>query len=105
MKSRRDFREGAVPWVSPVYSVRPAQGYEWFLRFFLDLPQTREVINPFCSGSVRQSLSFKDLAAIPVVLPPKEIAAAFTSRPKVRDTLLPKVMSGEVRTQRVDGVT
>lgn len=107
--------EPIVGAVSPVYTVlRPAQGYEWFLRFFLDLPQTREVINQFCSGSVRQSLSFKDFAAIPVVLPPKEIAEAFARRweelntlrqqleaqsrqlAEVRDTLLPKLMSGEL---------
>lgn len=108
--------EPIVGAVSPVYTVlRPAQGYEWFLRFFLDLPQTREVINQFCSGSVRQSLSFKDFAAIPVVLPPREIAEAFDRRwqeldalcqqlksqsrqlAEVRDTLLPKLMSGELR--------
>jgi type I restriction enzyme S subunit len=108
--------EPIVGAVSPVYTVlRPAQGYEWFLRFFLDLPQTKEVINQFCSGSVRQSLSFKDFAAIPVVLPPKEIAEAFARRwqelnalrqqlevesaklAEVRDTLLPKLMSGEPR--------
>lgn len=108
--------EPIVGAVSPVYTaLRPAQGYEWFLRFFLDLPQTREVINQFCSGSVRQSLSFKDFAAIPVVLPPKEIAEAFARRweelntlrqqleaqsrqiAEVRDTLLPKLMSGELR--------
>jgi type I restriction enzyme S subunit len=102
--------------VSPVYTVlRPAQGYEWFLRFFLDLPQTKAVINQFCSGSVRQSLSFKDFAAIPVVLPPKVVAEAFSRRwqelntlrqqldaqsrqlAEVRDTLLPKLMSGELR--------
>jgi type I restriction enzyme S subunit len=108
--------EPIVGAVSPVYTVlRPAQGYEWFLRFFLDLPQTKEAINQFCSGSVRQSLSFKDFAAIPVVLPPKEIAEAFARRwqelnalrhhleiesnklAEVRDTLLPKLMSGELR--------
>lgn len=108
--------EPIVGAVSPVYTVlRPSQGYEWFLRFFLDLPQTKEVINQFCSGSVRQSLSFKDFAAIPVVLPPKEIAEAFARRweelnglcqhleiesnklAEVRDTLLPKLMSGELR--------
>lgn len=108
--------EPIVGAVSPVYTVlRPAEGYERFLRFFLDLPQTKEVINQFCSGSVRQSLSFKDFAAIPVVLPPKEIAKAFTRRwqelkalrqklamqsnklAELRDTLLPKLMSGELR--------
>lgn len=108
--------EPIVGAVSPVYTVlRPAQGYEWFLRFFLDLPQTKAVINQFCSGSVRQSLSFKDFAAIPMVLPPKEIAEAFSRRwqelnalrqqldaqsrqlAEVRDTLLPKLMSGELR--------
>lgn len=108
--------EPIVGAVSPVYTVlRPAEGYEWFLRFFLDLPQTKEVINQFCSGSVRQSLSFKDFAAIPVVLPPKEIAKAFTRRwqelnvfrqklamqssklAELRDALLPKLMSGELR--------
>ncbi len=107
--------EAIVGAVSPVYTVlRPALGYEWFLRFFLDLSQTKEVINQFCSGSVRQSLSFKDFAAIPVVLPPREIAEAFARRwqelntlrqqleaqsrqlAEVRDTLLPKLMSGEL---------
>lgn len=102
--------------VSPVYTVvRPAEGYAWFLRFFLDLPQTQEIINQFCSGSVRQSLSFKDFASIPVVLPPVAVAQAFArywmeldatrkqlnaeSRQlaEIRDTLLPKLMSGELR--------
>lgn len=102
--------------VSPVYVVlRPAQGYEWFLRFLLNLPQTQEGINQFCSGSVRQSLSFKDFASIPVVLPPKPVAEAFARRwqelnalrqqsdaqaqqlAEARDTLLPKLMSGELR--------
>jgi type I restriction enzyme S subunit len=105
--------------VSPVYCVaRPRKDYEWFLRFFLRLPQTKEYISQLCSGSVRQSLSFRDFASIPCVIPPHEVVQDFNRQyaklrefqqslkeqsrtlAALRDALLPKLLSGEVRVKQ-----
>lgn len=107
--------------VSPVYIViRPDASYRWFLKFYLQHPQTRTVINTLSSGSVRQSLSFSDFSSIPSVIPPVRIAQEFdkqwlvfykticalqteTSNLKsIRDELLPKLISGEIEVT-VDG--
>jgi len=107
--------EGVLGAVSPVYTVFKVKvGYEWWLRFFIRLPRTREIISQLCSGSVRQSLTFRDLASVPVVIPPPMVVEAFTqhylllrdvqinlreqnqSLAAIRDTLLPKLMSGEI---------
>ncbi|MGE5481549.1 MAG: restriction endonuclease subunit S [Bacteroidota bacterium] len=108
--------EPIVGAVSPVYVVaRPEAEYRWFLEFSLRRACTREWINTLASGSVRQSLSYKDFASIPCVIPPRHVAMHFTrvwsqlrkginSRTNentvlitLRDTLLPKLISGELR--------
>jgi type I restriction enzyme, S subunit len=108
--------EDIVGAVSPVYVVvQPHPKYRWFLDFFLRRQSTRERINTLASGSVRQSLSFQDFASIPCVVPPilaleefdrlwlplrDRIQACETecsTLAHLRDSLLPKLISGEMR--------
>ena len=102
--------------VSPVYVVaRPLPAYRWYLEFSLKLASTKAWIEAFASGSVRQSLSYKDFAAIPCVIPPPTLVEQFDRaweeiRKKsidcsaeshtlttIRESLLPKLVSGEIR--------
>lgn len=102
--------------VSPVYVVfRPIEGYQQFIKFYLRLATTKQWIATFSSGSVRQSLSFDDFAAIPSVIPTKGLVYAFNIIQDtlknssdflnsytnkiidIRNTILPKIISGEVR--------
>lgn len=102
--------------VSPVYVVfTPKPGYEHFIDFYLRQASTRNWIVQLSSGSVRQSLSYEDLASIPVIIPTQEVVTAFnkialqvrstlaafdteSSRLEgLRDELLPRLMSGQVR--------
>jgi len=109
--------EGAlIGAVSPVYVVfRPSPAYRWFLHFCLKAENTREWIRTLASGSVRQSLSYNDFASIPCAVPPLSTIAKFDSLwipmreamaakseeagtlASIRDTLLPKLISGEMR--------
>jgi type I restriction enzyme S subunit len=109
-------KEDVIGAASPVYEVfRPNTGFHWFVERFLAYPDTKNWIQTLCSGSVRQSLKLKDLASIPCVIPPPEIIAAFNREWErllslilannrqthilvtLRDTLLPKLLSGQVR--------
>jgi hypothetical protein len=64
--------------VSPVYVVlTPHPGYGWFLEFALRTPGIKSWIQALSSGTVRQSLAFDGLAAIPCVIPPRHVVAAF----------------------------
>ncbi|MHC1700111.1 MAG: restriction endonuclease subunit S [Humidesulfovibrio sp.] len=108
--------EDLVGGVSPVYVVaRPGAAYRWFLEFSLRRPQTSNWINTLASGSVRQSLSYEGFSTIPAVIPPAQIAEEFNKRwsifrgsirarqaesdtlAAIRDALLPKLISGELR--------
>lgn len=109
--------------VSPAYVVaRPRAAYRWFLEFLLERASTRQWINTFASGSVRQSLSYVDFASIPCVVPPESITQHFDdlwsalrggvqsrieesrTLAALRDTLLPKMLSGEVQVKRVEKI-
>jgi type I restriction enzyme S subunit len=113
-------REGLLGAVSPVYVVvRPSPDYRWFLEFSVRSDQTKSWINALASGSVRQSLAYEDFASIPCVIPPPVIARAFnriwatlsasinarvvesSTLATIRDSLLPKLISGEVRIESV----
>ena len=102
--------------VSPVYVVfRTQPDYRWFMWFCLRKSSTSRWIQTLASGSVRQSLSYRDFASIPCVIPPNAAIAAFNSiwtvfrqsiicrseecetLDSVRDLLLPKLISGELR--------
>ena len=114
-------KEALLGAVSPVYVVfRPNLNYHWFIDFALRQNQVIEWINTLASGSVRQSLTFNDFTSIPCVIPPTEFAQAFTERwniilsmikknketsvtiGNIRDALLPKLLSGEIRIKEAE---
>ncbi|WP_211254471.1 restriction endonuclease subunit S [Fusobacterium gonidiaformans] len=107
--------------VSPVYVVFSVQKeYHSFFRFYFK----QNFFNLHCktkaSGSVRQTLSYKDFSLIDVVYPNNEYALKFDTLWKsfyqkilrlkaenkylseLRDSLLPKLMSGELDVSAID---
>ncbi|TAM73887.1 restriction endonuclease subunit S [bacterium] len=109
--------------VSPVYVVaRPKPAYRWFLAFSLRRSYTKTWINALACGSVRQSLSYADFASIPCVVPSEAVAQEFDRTWSIlqdgirsrgaesrilaalRDTLLPKLISGELSVADVGAV-
>ena len=114
-------KESFLGAVSPVYVViRPQPAYRWYLEFTLQLYQVKEWISTLASGSVRQSLPCQDFMSIPCVIPPHPIIQRFDEEWKhlhrismaranesrtlssLRDTLLPKLISGEMRVNTWD---
>jgi len=102
--------------VSPVYIVfKPLTHWHLFVSQFIRLKSTNSKINQLSSGSVRQSLSFDDFASIPITIPTDVTNMKFNEiyeslRRKIiqnqeeceiltslRDTLLPKLISGELK--------
>jgi len=109
-------QDDVVGAVSPVYVVfRPRKEFGWFLEFSLRRASVRAWIETLASGSVRQTLSYRDFASIPCVIPPVQLVEEFNKRwltlregirsrdaesrtlAEIRDTLLPKLISGELR--------
>ncbi|MCD2449847.1 restriction endonuclease subunit S [Methylicorpusculum oleiharenae] len=108
--------------VSPVYVVARPNTRElgYFLWHHLKTSNIQEWIKILCSGTVRQSLSFKDFSSIPILTPPHEILSSFldirdslyvsvnANRERInllttlRDILLPRLISGQLRL-REDG--
>ena len=101
--------------VSPVYVVvRTEPNYHYFLDFFIKSKRFSEEVKTRSSGSVRQSLSYADFGQIKIAYPPAEVIEQFNceyvARLKImehlkaeneklaslRDSLLPKLMSGEI---------
>lgn len=102
--------------VSPVYVVaRPNYSYRWFIEFLMHREHVCKWVNSLASGSVRQSLSFDDFSSIPCIIPPVHLTKIFDQKwtafhgginaglkkaktlTSLRDTLLPKLLSGEIR--------
>lgn len=109
-------KEAVVGAVSPVYVVaRPRPEFRWFVEFLLKRPTTNNWVNVLASGSVRQSLSYSAFASIPCVIPTTATLFAFDEKwssfrkaiisrqdeirtlSTLRDTMLPKLISGEIR--------
>ena len=109
-------KEAIVGAVSPVYVVaRPRPEFRWFVEFLMKRPTTNNWVNVLASGSVRQSLSYSAFASIPCVIPTTATLSAFDEKwssfrkaiisrqdemrtlSTLRDTLLPKLISGEIR--------
>ena len=107
--------------VSPVYVVFSAEDrYHHFINFLIKRPFFKEELKTRSSGSVRQSLGYKDFGLIKTVYPPLSIIEQFNKvyepildRIKhnlvenkrlitLRDTLLPKLMSGEIDVSQVE---
>lgn len=106
---------GLTGCVSPVYVViRTEPGYHHFFDFFVKTKRFSEEVKTRASGSVRQSLSYVDFGQIKVAYPTIDAVERFnreyTVRLKImeqlkteneklvsiRDSLLPKLMSGEI---------
>lgn len=102
--------------VSPVYVVfRASELTAWWLRFHLRREQIREEIRQLCSGSVRQSLKYRDLASITLPVPPDDLLSVFSEKysqlqnhrnqideetktlEQIRNILLPKLLNGKIR--------
>ena len=106
--------------VSPVYVVfRCEDGYQYFFDLFRRTETFKEEVRTRAIGGVRQSLAYKDFSLIKVVYPPIDVIHSFnqvysrilaktklnnveTDRlASLRDTLLPKLMSGELKTNEL----
>jgi len=103
--------------VSPVYIVsRSRKNWHWFLWESISVNRVKEAVKVLCSGSVRQSLSSDDFESIQIACPDSEdlifqfnanyeanlnrinaINENIRSLECVRDALLPKLISGEIR--------
>ncbi len=108
--------------VSPVYVVfRAKPGYHHFLNFFFKSPNFQEEVRVRASGSVRQSLSYSDFSLIQVLYPSFDVVCRFNNKyesilkvqhrldkensilSELRDTLLPRLMSGELSVSGIGG--
>ena len=106
---------GYVGCVSPVYVVfRPEPEYQYFMDFFIKSIRFKEEVRVRASGSVRQAMNYTDFGLIKLVYPPIEIVRQFNAEyatliaymdhnlaeskklQEIRDSLLPRLMSGEI---------
>ncbi len=111
---------GVVGCVSPVYVVFSVQKeYHSFFRFFFRQEWFKQQSLTRASGSVRQTLNYSDFSLIEVVYPTAKYAKQFDAIWKsyysvierlrkeneklseIRDTLLPKLMNGEIDVSEV----
>ena len=107
--------------VSPIYiAFMVDPDYEAFFRFYFKTPYFAESCRVRGSGSVRQSLNYDDFALIDICYPSREYASKFNilwhslfsiirqiqdetfKLIILRDTLLPKLMSGELDVSNID---
>ena len=101
--------------VSPVYIVFEIDSnYLAFFDLYFKMKSFKNEVKLRASGSVRQTLSYDDFSLIKVIYPPKSVSSKFNKLSAVfsekitrnkkesrrlaqlRDTLLPKLMSGEI---------
>lgn len=101
--------------VSPVYVVfKCEKGYHYFFDFFRKTDAFKKAVISRAIGGVRQTLGYKDFALIKVVYPPENVVRKFNAiyinllnlqnhhnlenktLSALRDTLLPKLMAGEI---------
>ena len=102
--------------VSPVYVVFECEkGYHHFFDYYRKTESFKDEVLNRSIGGVRQTLSYKDFALIKLVYPPYDIVEKFnciyagllenknsikreiSKLSELRDTLLPKLMSGELK--------
>lgn len=110
--------------VSPVYVVfRVEPEYHNFFKFLIKTPSFQEEVRLRASGSVRQSLNYRDFALIEILYPPSEAVRKFNFQYEaihamqrqlyeenarlsaLRDTLLPRLMSGELSVANLKDIT
>ena len=102
--------------VSPVYVVFECEkGYHHFFDYYRKTESFKDEVLNRAIGGVRQTLSYKDFALIKLVYPPYDIVEKFnciyagllenknsikreiSKLSELRDTLLPKLLSGELK--------
>ena len=107
--------------VSPVYVVfKTEQYYHHFFNLFRKREAFKIEINSRAIGGVRQTLSYKDFSLIKLVYPPQSVIFEFNAiyitllnkiesalaeskhLAHLRDTLLPRLMSGELRISEIE---
>ena len=116
---RNDFDyEGCV---SPVYvAFKVEEGYENFMNMFIKSKRFNQWVITLSSGSVRQTLNYNDFSIIKIAYPPKSLVNKFNviyesyyevinynksviyNLEEIRDTLLPKLMSGEIDVSKIN---
>ena len=106
--------------VSPVYVVFECErDYQYFFDYFRKTEAFKEEVLARAIGGVRQSLSYKDFSLIKLIYPPRTIVEKFNrlysnilvsinhnkvevnNLTDMRDTLLPKLMSGELKINEI----
>ena len=107
--------------VSPVYVVFECErDYQYFFDYFRKTEAFKDEVLARAIGGVRQSLSYKDFSLIKLIYPPRTIVEKFNrlysnilvsinhnkveanNLTDMRDTLLPKLMSGELKINEID---
>ena len=107
--------------VSPVYVAFECESnYHHFFDYYRKTDGFKEEVLTRAIGGVRQTLSYKDFSLIKLVYPPQEVVEKFnsiygklldninsiksenTKLSDLRDTLLPKLMSGELKINEID---
>lgn len=116
---RNDFDyEGCV---SPVYvAFKVEEGYENFMNMFIKSKRFNQWVITLSSGSVRQTLNYNDFSIIKIAYPPKSLVNKFNviyesyyevinynksviyNLEEIRDTLLPKLMAGEIDVSKIN---
>lgn len=116
---RNDF--GFDGCVSPVYvAFKVEEGYENFMNMYIKSNRFNQWVITLSSGSVRQTLNYNDFSIIKIAYPPKELINKFNTiydsyyevinynksvinnLEKIRDILLPKLMSGEIDVSQIN---
>ena len=107
--------------VSPVYVVFECENeYQYFFDYLRKTKSFKEEVISRAIGGVRQSLGYKDFALIKVIYPQKQVVNKFNEHylsllrlkgfneeenkklSSLRDTLLPRLMSGELKIDDLD---
>ncbi len=107
--------------VSPVYvAFKVEEGYENFMNMFIQSNRFKQWVITLASGSVRQTLNYADFSIINIAYPPIDIIKKFNNiydsyyevinynksvihnLEKIRDILLPKLMSGEIDVSKIN---
>ena len=107
--------------VSPVYVVFECErDYQYFFDYLRKTEAFKDEVLARAIGGVRQSLSYKDFSLIKLIYPPRTIVEKFNrlysnilvsinhnkveanNLTDMRDTLLPKLMSGELKINEID---
>ena len=93
----------------------------WILQYWIHLDGYLDLVRGRSAGTIRVSLDAKDLSGFPLVVPSESLTSKFSKHvsrirasvvanaaemqtlTSLRDTLLPKLIAGELRVEGVNG--